>query len=71
MFVIDMPSNGLYFACYEAITNYLVENTGSDSKFFAGGVSGMAYWILGMPADVLKSRLKTSISTHFFNWDLI
>lgn len=29
------------------------------STIFAGGAAGMAYWILGMPADVLKSRLQS------------
>ncbi|XP_046812570.1 congested-like trachea protein isoform X2 [Lucilia cuprina] len=60
----DVPANGTYFVSYEAITKLLVESTGSESKFFAsvfaGGVAGMAYWILGMPADVLKSRLQTA-----------
>lgn len=29
------------------------------STIFAGGAAGIAYWILGMPADVLKSRLQS------------
>lgn len=26
---------------------------------FAGGMAGIANWLVGMPADVLKSRLQT------------
>lgn len=58
-----MPANGTYFVCYEFLNEFLSKSSGSDTKFlssvFSGGVAGMAYWILGMPADVLKSRLQT------------
>lgn len=60
---LDMPANGTYFVSYEALTKFIVKTMGSESEFwasiFAGGVAGMSYWILGMPADVLKSRLQT------------
>ena len=29
------------------------------STIFAGGFAGIANWIVGMPPDVLKSRLQT------------
>ncbi|KAL1449018.1 hypothetical protein WDU94_000260 [Cyamophila willieti] len=30
------------------------------STIFAGGCAGIMYWVVGMPADVLKSRLQTA-----------
>ncbi|EDW87438.1 congested-like trachea protein [Drosophila teissieri] len=61
----DLPANGLYFLVYEALQDVAKakSETGqisTASTIFAGGVAGMAYWILGMPADVLKSRLQSA-----------
>lgn len=49
---------------YEAIQNYSKKQSGSDQvslavTLFAGGSAGIGYWLVGMPADVLKSRLQT------------
>lgn len=61
----DVPANGLYFLIYEFLQDVAKERSGSDnlgivSSLFAGGMAGVGYWILGMPADVLKSRLQTA-----------
>ncbi|XP_034100839.1 congested-like trachea protein isoform X1 [Drosophila sulfurigaster albostrigata] len=61
----DLPANGLYFLVYEYIQDVAKaqSKTGeinTASTIFAGGAAGMAYWILGMPADVLKSRLQSA-----------
>jgi len=61
----DLPANGLYFLVYEALQDVAKAKSQSGqisttSTIVAGGVAGMAYWILGMPADVLKSRLQSA-----------
>lgn len=33
----------------------------------AGGMAGILNWVVGMPPDVLKSRLQTGIDKHFLN----
>lgn len=59
-----MPANGFYFLVYEYLQEFTKKQTGSDqvsltATLFAGGSAGIAYWVVGMPADVLKSRLQT------------
>ncbi|XP_017475843.1 PREDICTED: congested-like trachea protein isoform X1 [Rhagoletis zephyria] len=61
----DLPANAFYFLAYEYIQDKAKEQTGSEkvsvaSTIFAGGAAGIAYWLVGMPADVLKSRLQTA-----------
>ncbi|XP_037958100.1 congested-like trachea protein [Teleopsis dalmanni] len=61
----DIPANGIYFLVYEYLQAKAKEKSGSEhvsmsSTLFAGGFAGISYWILGMPADVLKSRLQTA-----------
>lgn len=31
------------------------------TTIFAGGMAGISNWVIGMPPDVLKSRLQTGI----------
>lgn len=66
----DIPANGAYFVTYEIIKETLAaRNVTSDGQkqpvsmlatIFAGGCAGIMYWVVGMPADVLKSRLQTA-----------
>ncbi|KAI5693402.1 hypothetical protein M8J75_015401 [Diaphorina citri] len=66
----DIPANGAYFVTYETIKNFLADRSTSPSgekksvsmlsTIFAGGCAGIMYWVVGMPADVLKSRLQTA-----------
>lgn len=62
--VRDIPASGLYFAAYEIVQKFVTNNGEKDASvigtIFAGGAAGMAYWIAGMPADVVKSRLQTA-----------
>lgn len=75
----DVPASGLYFLTYEVIKNYITENGKKEATIlgtiFAGGSAGIANWIVGMPADVLKSRLQTGFlfaMNHFhFHFDLV
>ncbi|XP_013102408.1 congested-like trachea protein [Stomoxys calcitrans] len=61
----DLPANGVYFLAYEWIQETAKKRSGSDNvslavTLFAGGSAGIGYWLVGMPADVLKSRLQTA-----------
>ncbi|XP_034939770.1 congested-like trachea protein [Chelonus insularis] len=59
----DVHGSGVYFMTYELLKDWLAT---SDQKLsilasiFAGGSAGIAYWAVGMPADVIKSRLQTA-----------
>lgn len=64
-FATDIPASGLYFLAYEYVKAFAAENIGTEGSrgligtIFAGGSAGVANWLVGMPADVLKSRLQT------------
>lgn len=55
----------MYFLTYEYVKEYAAKNFGTEGSkallgtIFAGGMAGIANWAIGMPADVLKSRLQT------------
>ncbi|XP_017774028.1 PREDICTED: congested-like trachea protein [Nicrophorus vespilloides] len=67
----DVPASGLYFLTYEGIRNYLTDNGKKDITFhgtlFAGGCAGISNWLIGMPFDVLKSRLQIAAEGRFPN----
>lgn len=53
----------MYFLTYDYIKNYFADENGKVSLWatiFAGGMAGINNWAIGMPADVLKSRLQTA-----------
>lgn len=62
----DVPASGLYFLTYEFVKQDIAERIGTEGSrallgtIFAGGMAGIANWTIGMPADVLKSRLQTA-----------
>ncbi|XP_036321471.1 congested-like trachea protein [Rhagoletis pomonella] len=66
----DVPANAVYFATYEALQD-LIKQKLPDlhmevlTAIFAGGMAGITYWIVGMPPDVLKSRLQTAPSDKY------
>ncbi|XP_055386163.1 congested-like trachea protein [Condylostylus longicornis] len=69
-FLREIPGGGLYFFAYEYVQDKAKERSGSQTvsllqTIFAGGAAGMAYWILGMPPDVIKSRLQTAPSGRY------
>ncbi|KAH8400509.1 hypothetical protein KR222_002556, partial [Zaprionus bogoriensis] len=60
-----VPANGLYFMGYELLTNeykrrFNRPNIDLLAAIVAGGLAGIFYWVGGMPADVLKSRLQSA-----------
>ncbi|XP_049844945.1 congested-like trachea protein [Schistocerca gregaria] len=57
----DVPASGMYFMTYDGLQRVLSTNEiGILGTIFAGGSAGIANWLVGMPADVLKSRLQTA-----------
>lgn len=61
----DVPASGMYFMTYEWVKEVLLpEEATAKTKMMAtvvaGGCAGIANWLVGMPADVLKSRLQTA-----------
>ncbi|CAH1365940.1 hypothetical protein MTP99_002245 [Tenebrio molitor] len=62
----DIPASGMYFLTYEAVRDCLTDNGKTTPSFlgtlFAGGCAGISHWIVGMPLDVLKSRIQTAPS---------
>jgi solute carrier family 25 (mitochondrial carnitine/acylcarnitine transporter), member 20/29 len=76
----DVPGNAAYFATYEYIkrvsTNHLNNghydlSTRSQmtvlSTMFAGGMAGVANWIVAIPIDVVKSRWQASEPGRYAN----
>lgn len=50
--------------------NYITDNGKKEptilGTIFAGGAAGISNWLIGMPADVLKSRLQTGECDSLF-----
>lgn len=67
----DVPASGLYFLTYEGLRDYLTNKGETDisilGTIFAGGMAGIANWLIGMPFDVLKSRLQTAPEGRYPN----
>ncbi|KAK9889496.1 hypothetical protein WA026_004774 [Henosepilachna vigintioctopunctata] len=60
----DVPASGMYFLTYEAMKDYITDYGQHQPSILgtiaAGGSAGIANWLVGMPPDVLKSRLQTA-----------
>jgi len=62
----DIPASGAYFSVYEWLKKTLTPEGHSASDLsplrtlFAGGMAGIANWIVAIPPDVLKSRYQTA-----------
>ncbi|XP_067013535.2 mitochondrial carnitine/acylcarnitine carrier protein isoform X1 [Anabrus simplex] len=60
----DVPASGMYFMTYEGLQHFLTPPGSSDlgigRTIVAGGMAGIANWVVAMPADVLKSRQQTA-----------
>lgn len=59
----DIPASGMYFLTYECLKEQFTPEGGKLSllaTIAAGGFAGIANWLIGMPPDILKSRLQTA-----------
>jgi len=65
-FMRDVPASGVYFSTYEFLKRSLTPEGHSTSDLsalktlFAGGMAGIANWVVAIPPDVLKSRFQTA-----------
>lgn len=67
----DVPANGVYFVSYETLKVKLrppgSEQLSALGTLLAGGTAGILFWVVGIPPDVLKSRLQTAPENHYPN----
>lgn len=67
----DVPASGLYFLTYEAMKDYFTEygkyELSLGCTLLAGGCAGISNWLIGMPFDVVKSRLQTAPAGMYKN----
>ncbi|RWS01841.1 hypothetical protein B4U79_02890, partial [Dinothrombium tinctorium] len=62
----DLPANGVYFASYDFLKTILKPEGKTKSDLSAartllsGGIAGIFFWVIGIPPDVLKSRLQAA-----------
>ncbi|KAK9300360.1 hypothetical protein QLX08_006904 [Tetragonisca angustula] len=66
----DVPASGMYFMTYECLKKWMTpegNKVGILQTIIAGGFAGIANWIVGMPPDVLKSRLQSAPDGIFKN----
>uniref|UniRef100_A0A0B6Z258 Mitochondrial carnitine/acylcarnitine carrier protein n=1 Tax=Arion vulgaris TaxID=1028688 RepID=A0A0B6Z258_9EUPU len=62
----DIPATGMYFTSYEFLQRSLTPEGHDRSEMsigrtiLAGGMAGVANWLVAIPPDVLKSRLQTA-----------
>ena len=69
----DVPGNAAYFAGYEFCKRQLCALEGRDtpstpSILLAGGMSGVANWIVAIPFDTLKSRIQTAPAGQYSSY---
>jgi len=64
----DCPGNLMWFGVYEIGKNIIAERKnipvselGILNKMMLGGMAGFCYWLIGMPADTLKSVAQTEV----------
>lgn len=59
----DVPASGVYFLGYEWMKKNAppsLQANPSVKTLAAGGIAGILFWIVAIPADVIKSRIQTS-----------
>lgn len=67
----DIPASGVYFCSYEFLKRLLTPEGKSSSDLsalrtlLAGGLAGIANWMVSIPPDVLKSRFQTAPSGKY------
>ncbi|CAF0938033.1 unnamed protein product [Rotaria sordida] len=68
-----IPQWGVYFCTYDGLMRVLrseknsKENISAWRTILAGGTAGLFSWLIGMPADVVKSRLQSAPSDKYPN----
>lgn len=66
----DVPATGVYFVSYETMkVKFRSPSTELTAlaTLFAGGISGILFWMVAIPPDVIKSRLQTAPEHQYPN----
>lgn len=69
----DVPGNAAYFAGYEFFKRQLCaleerDTPSTPSILLAGGLAGVANWIVAIPFDTIKSRIQTAPAGKYRNY---
>ena len=69
----DVPGNAAYFAGYEVCRRQLCileqrETPSTPSILLAGGMAGVANWVVAIPFDTIKSRIQTAPAGMYKNY---
>lgn len=59
----DVPASGAYFLGYEWLKHNspeVIRKHETSRTLFAGGMAGLLFWCVAIPADVIKSRVQTA-----------
>jgi solute carrier family 25 (mitochondrial carnitine/acylcarnitine transporter), member 20/29 len=62
----DVPGNAAYFAAYEATQRSLPSSP--MTTLLAGGMAGVANWLVSIPMDVVKSQWQTAPCGTYSHW---
>lgn len=69
--VRELMARGMYFGVYEHCKRKFKEHGILSNDFvlafFSGGIGGVAFWVVAMPADVVKSRMQTAPPDQYKN----
>ncbi|CAH1154055.1 unnamed protein product [Phaedon cochleariae] len=66
--VRDVPVSGVYFLTYEVMLDFIGPETSSYFRtILAGGCAGLSICLVGVPPDVLKSRLQAAPDETYKN----
>ena len=67
----DIPASGCYFMSYEYFKKHGQQlfQTKNQSliTLFSGGLAGICFWTIGIPADVIKSKFQTAPNGKYDN----
>ncbi|CAB9496169.1 Congested-like trachea protein [Seminavis robusta] len=69
----DVPGNAAYFGAYELFKRQLCvweerDTPSTRAILLAGGMSGVANWIVAIPFDTIKSRIQTAPAGRYRNY---
>ena len=69
----DVPGNAAYFAAYEFFKRQLCaleqrDTPSTPSILLAGGMSGVANWVVAIPFDTIKSRIQTAPAGQYSSY---
>lgn len=67
----DVPSAVIYFGSYGVLRRMLPQTQDSwniPSTLFAGGIAGVAQWLVAFPLDTVKTHIQTAKKDMYHGW---